>query len=67
MEVIRDQSAFNSAMNSSGGGLTVIHFMAEWATQCSQITDVFLELKKELPKSIVSFLQVSCNSKSSKI
>ena len=57
METIKDEATFNKAMNNDGG-LVVIHFLADWATQCSQITDVLSELKRELAESRTTFLQV---------
>ncbi|GAA6072440.1 glutaredoxin 3, partial [Tachysurus ichikawai] len=38
---------FNDVLKKAGRSLTVVHFYAPWAPQCSQMNDVMEELAKE--------------------
>ena len=58
MNVIKSEEDFKKELGSTKSVLTVIHFLAEWAPQCSQVTDVLKELKNDRDCSKVQFIQV---------
>lgn len=59
MEILKTEGEFRKVVNGSPSALSVVHFLAEWAPQCSQVTDVLKELKSDKACSKVQFIQVS--------
>ena len=58
-DVIKSQDEWNNSLQGSKqASLVVVHFLAEWAPQCSQVTDVLTELKNDKACAKVKFLQV---------
>jgi len=59
MDVIKTEQEFKEQAARSSS-LVVVHFLAEWAPQCSQVTDALIELKNDpqCAKANVQFIQV---------
>ncbi|XP_067938223.1 glutaredoxin 3-like [Watersipora subatra] len=59
MEVIKSAESWEAKVQSwKNHSLVVVHFLADWAQQCKQVTDVLLELQNDKVCSKVLFLQV---------
>ena len=60
--VVKSQTEWEKVVaNSNKSSLLVIHFLAKWAPQCKQVTDVLNELKKDITLTNVQFTQVGSN------
>ncbi|XP_052772838.1 glutaredoxin-3-like [Mya arenaria] len=55
---IPDVSGFRAAIKENVGKLSVVHFAATWAPQCTQMDEVMVELAKDQQNSTVSFIKV---------
>merc|ERR1712168_1752649 len=44
---INSKEELDKCLEDQGKNLTVIHFSAEWADQCSQMNDVLVEISKQ--------------------
>lgn len=58
MDVLKTEEQFKDAMKGKSSALSVVHFLAEWAPQCAQVTEVLKELKNDKECSKVQFIQV---------
>ncbi|KAL4231374.1 Glutaredoxin 3 [Mactra antiquata] len=58
VKVISDSAGFKSAIKDAGSNLSVVHFAATWAPQCTQMNDVLTELAKDSQYSKVKFFKV---------
>ncbi|WAR21476.1 GLRX3-like protein [Mya arenaria] len=54
---IPDVSGFRAAIKENVGKLSVVHFAATWAPQCTQMDEVMVELAKDQQNSTVSFIK----------
>jgi Grx4 family monothiol glutaredoxin len=61
MTAIKTGEEFQRLVQSNKG-LVVVHFLAPWAPQCQQVTDVILDLAKEKQLSGVLFLAIEAES-----
>ena len=57
---IKTEADYSAAISSNN--LSVVHFMADWATECATITAVLAELKKDNSLGKVKFYQLAAES-----
>jgi len=62
-KVLRNESDFNQLVETNKSALLVLHFLADWAPQCAQVTDVLKELSKDKSVGNVKFLEVCTASR----
>jgi len=58
---VKNSDQFNKLLSLSDC-LIVVHFMADWAQQCSQINDVLIELSKSKDYANVKFAKIETES-----
>ena len=57
---LKTEADYTSAI--SAPALSVVHFMADWATECATITAVLNELQKDSSLNKVKFYQLAAES-----
>ena len=57
---IKTEADYSAAISSNN--LSVVHFMADWATECATITAVLAELAKDPALKNVKFHQLAAES-----
>lgn len=55
---LADSDSFSQFLQDAGSQLHVVHFWADWAAQCQQVTTVLSQLADDQANAVVKFAQV---------